>query len=91
MDEKNNSSHRCQVLEDYLLPFPYHYHGTVTNDWTLMHDGARSHSAANNYLEEIQAIELPWSAKTPDLNPIENVCGIKSGVIYKNLKKLQPR
>ena len=42
---------------------------------TLQHDNATSHTARSvrDFLQDRNVTTLPWPAKSPDLNPIEQV------------------
>lgn len=60
-----------EVLANYVVPFaPF-----IGDDFVLMQDNARPHSArcVTEYLEEVGIEKLNWPACTPDGNPIEHV------------------
>lgn len=59
------------ILEQIVIPFaPY-----IEDNFLLMHDNARPHTAAvvSEYLNEVEIQVLGWPARSPDLNPIEHV------------------
>uniref|UniRef100_A0A674EU20 Tetratricopeptide repeat, ankyrin repeat and coiled-coil containing 1 n=1 Tax=Salmo trutta TaxID=8032 RepID=A0A674EU20_SALTR len=60
--------------EDILLPHVVHVLHSHP-DMTLQHDNATSHTAhsVRDFLKDWNVSVLPWSAKSPDLNPIEHV------------------
>lgn len=68
-----------------FLPFAYLSHGTTSTDWTLMHDGARPHTAlvTRSFLQEVGAVSMPWPAHSPDMNLIENIWEILTQNIYE--------
>lgn len=67
-----------QVLEDYMLAFPYEQHGLGFNEFVFQQDGASPHHAieTRNWLYSLEVNCMIWPAVTPDLNPIEYLWGI---------------
>lgn len=39
------------------------------------------------WLEVHNVYTLPWLAQSPDLNPIENMCGILAREVYRNQRQ----
>nr|CAH7749557.1 unnamed protein product [Callosobruchus chinensis] len=58
-------------MEDHVVPFM----GFLGEEATFMHDNARSHTArlVPAYLDEVHVTRFAWSARSPELNPIEHI------------------
>lgn len=71
------------MLEDDLLPAVEESFGDV---WTLMLDGTSVHWSHHtvNWLESNDVCELDSTAKSPDLNIIENVLGEMVRIVNKD-------
>jgi transposase len=63
-----------QTLEKALIPSARYFFGSNT-DWFYQHDGAPAHKAKSidTWLTSNSIKLLPWCARSPDLNPIENI------------------
>ena len=72
--ENVNSARYCQILCDDLLPPVGEIMG---EEWTLMHDNAsvNRYKFTKTWLMDHEINCLKWSAKSPDLNSIENEGG----------------
>ena len=62
------------VLEDCLKPSVEILQNDVL-DWKFQQDGATAHTAKSikDYFVENNIEPIPWPARSPDLNPIENI------------------
>ncbi|GFX08393.1 transposable element Tc1 transposase [Trichonephila clavipes] len=65
--------HRNEVLESYVRLF----RGVCSPEFILMDDNERPHRAllVDEFLESEDIRRMDWLARSPDLNPIEPVCG----------------
>ncbi|GFW61685.1 transposable element Tcb2 transposase [Trichonephila clavipes] len=63
--------YRDEILDPYVHP----YAAAIGNDFILMDDNARPHRAriVEEYLEDHGLERMEWSARSPDLNPIEHL------------------
>ena len=66
----NAVRYREDILLPHVVPFLQAH-----PDMTLQHDNATSHTARSvrDFLQDRNVSVLPWSVKSPDLNPIEQV------------------
>ena len=71
---KSNLTGR-RYVEDILRPHVISYAGAIGSDFNLVDDNARPHRAGvvDDVLNAVSIERMNWHAKSPDLNPIENV------------------
>lgn len=64
-----------RYINDILLGHVLPYAGFIGENFLLMHDNARCHTAraTRQYLEEVGIPTIDWPAVSPDMNPIEHL------------------
>lgn len=83
-----NSQGYQSVLEQFLLPVADEISG---DGWVFQQDNAAVHTSRSTaqWFEDKHIQVLEWPARSPDLNPIENLWGILSRRVYANGKQYQ--
>jgi len=75
-----------KILQDHLLPFMQKFPSV---NHTFMQDNASIHASrsTSEWLRENKVETLPWPARSPDINPIENVWGLIVRDIYSDCRQ----
>lgn len=85
LEGNQDSDKYIQTLSDYLMPLVDELHG---KEWIFMQDGASILGPTRRkWLSEAQVNVMDWPAKSPDLNPIENMCSVLARAVYHNARQ----
>lgn len=88
IDGRLTAQKYVELLEEVMLPS---VRNRFPNDFIFQHDNSPIHTArvVRNWLDQNEIDVLPWAAKSPDLNPIENIWGFMTKKIYNH--EFRPR
>ncbi|KAF2354204.1 hypothetical protein FHG87_015038 [Trinorchestia longiramus] len=88
MREKQNSVKYREVLQKSLIPFLANFHQNTT---VFQQDNAAIHTSKHTreWLNGYNIHTLSWPAKSPDLNPIENLYDILARRVYADGRRFE--
>lgn len=90
LDGTVNAEKYQDVLKTHLIPDGGRIGG---KGWIFMQDNASVHRAGTTqqFLTDNKIKVLPWPPRSPDLNPIENVWGTLSQLVYADGKQFETK
>ncbi|KAG2802899.1 hypothetical protein PC113_g18682 [Phytophthora cactorum] len=86
LNGRQNSRDYIYTISEHMLPFAHKNYGV---DFVFMQDNASIHASieTKSFFQEIRVQLLDWPARSPDLNPIENVWAILASKVYSRGKQ----
>lgn len=86
VERRMDSKGYQNILKDNLLPIAPQLAG---RGWAYQQDNASIHVSASTtqFFASKRVRVLPWPAKSPDLNPVENLWGILTHKVYAHGKQ----
>ncbi|KAG3090444.1 hypothetical protein PI124_g10254 [Phytophthora idaei] len=83
LEGRQASEHYIHAVSEYMLPFAHLHYGL---DYIYQQDNASIHRShlTKEFFEEERITVLNWPARSPDLNPIENVWSMMARYVYAN-------
>ena len=90
MDGNQDSNDYIYIISEYLLPFIDRIYG---RDCIFQQDNASIHASSitRTFFNEQDIDVLDWPARSPDLNPIENIWGLLAKRVYPPGKYYESR
>lgn len=88
MEGRQKSDYYLKIMEQVMLPFA---EKKMPISWLYQQDNAPIHvsSESLHWFNEQHAWLLQWPARSPNLNPIENVCSWVSRKVYEGNKQFE--